>query len=154
MLDVKTNRMDYGEQLVPFDSSYELDFAVGTTYSLDLEAIMVLPVAMFYSRTLDCSPDPLHFDVLDALTQSANKIRVYCQKVKRVGIPEHRLTKILGLLQGLFTPLLLTQARTNDYHVRPLKTLFNRLWGKLVDHQLRPRGNNRRNVFAAGQHAY
>lgn len=82
MLDAKTNRLDYGEQLIPFDSSYELDFAVGTTYSLDLEAIMVLPVAMFYSRPLDCSPDALHFDVLDAITQSASKIRVFCQKGK------------------------------------------------------------------------
>ena len=82
MLDAKTNRLDYGEQLIPLDSSYELDFAVGTTYSLDLEAIMVLPVAMFYSRPLDCSPDALHFDVLDAITQSASKIRVYCQKGK------------------------------------------------------------------------
>ena len=82
MLDAKINRLDYGEQLIPRDNSYDLDFAVGTTYSLDLEAIMVLPVAMFYSRLLDCSPDDLHFDVLDAITQSASKIRVYCQKGK------------------------------------------------------------------------
>ena len=82
MLDAKLNRLDYGEQLIPPDNSYELDFAVGTTYSLDLEAIMILPVAMFYSRLLDCSPDDLHFDVLDAITQSSNKIRVYCQQGK------------------------------------------------------------------------
>lgn len=82
MLDAKTNRLDYGEQIIPKDSSYELDFAVGTTYSLDLEAIMVLPVAMFYSRLLDCPPDALSFDVLDAITQAASKIRVYCQKGK------------------------------------------------------------------------
>ena len=82
MLDAKINRLDYGEQLIPPHHSYDLDFAVGTTYSLDLEAIMVLPVAMFYSRHLDCSPDDLHFDVLDAITQSAEKIRVYCQKGK------------------------------------------------------------------------
>lgn len=36
MLDAKVNRLDYGEELIPPDSSYELDFAVGTTYSLDL----------------------------------------------------------------------------------------------------------------------
>lgn len=82
MLDAKKNRMDYGEQLIPPDSSYDLDYAVGTTYSLDLEAIMVLPVALFYSRLLDCNPDDLHFDVLDAITRAADKIRVYCQKGK------------------------------------------------------------------------
>ena len=82
MLDVKKNRLDYGEQLIPPDGSYDLDYAVGTTYSLDLEAIMVLPVALFYSRLLDCSPDDLHFDVLDAITRATDKIRVYCQKGK------------------------------------------------------------------------
>jgi HKD family nuclease len=82
MLDVKKNRLDYGEQLVPPDNSYDLDYAVGTTYSLDLEAIMVLPVALFYSRLLDCNPDELHFDVLDAITRAADKIRIFCQKGK------------------------------------------------------------------------
>ena len=87
MLNAKINRLDYGEQLIPLDPSYDLDFAVGTTFSLDLEALMVLPVAMFYSRHLDCSPDDLHFDVVDAITQSAEKIRVYCQKGK-VKVPK------------------------------------------------------------------
>jgi len=82
MLDAKKNRLDYGEQLIPPDSSYDLDYAVGTTYSLDLEAIMVLPVAMFYSRLLDCNPDDLHFDILDSITRAAEKIRVYYQKGK------------------------------------------------------------------------
>lgn len=82
MLNAKTDRLDYGEQLIPPDDDYDLDYAVGTTYSLDLEAIMVLPVAMFYSRLLDCSTEDLHFDVLDAITRSAEKIRVYCQKGK------------------------------------------------------------------------
>ena len=71
LLDAKINRLDYGEQLIPPHHSYDLDFAVGTTYSLDLEAIMVLPVAMFYSRHLDCSPDDLHFDVLFKPSRSA-----------------------------------------------------------------------------------
>jgi hypothetical protein len=82
MLNPKKNRMDYGEQLIPPEEGYDLDYAVGTTYSLDLEAIMVLPVALFYSRLLDCSPDQLHYDVLDAITRSAEKIRVFCQKGK------------------------------------------------------------------------
>lgn len=84
MLDPKKNRLDYGEQLLPpvDDYDYNLDYAIGTTYSLDLEAIMVLPVALFYSRLLDCSPDELNFDVLDAITQAAGKIRIYCQNGK------------------------------------------------------------------------
>jgi len=89
MLDPKINRLDYGEQLLPPVGKYDysLDYAIGTTYSLDLEAIMVLPVALFYSRLLDCSLDELNFDVLDAITQAAEKIRVYCQKGK-INVPK------------------------------------------------------------------
>ena len=87
MLDAKKNRIDYGEQLIPPDDIYDLDYAVGTTYSLDLEAIMVLPVALFYSRLLDCSTEDLHFDVLDAITRASDKIRVYCQTGK-IKIPK------------------------------------------------------------------
>lgn len=82
MLDPKKNRLDYGEQLISPDNDYALDFAIGTTYSLDLEAIMVLPVALFYSRLLDCSLDGSQFDMLDAITRAAEKIRVYYQKGK------------------------------------------------------------------------
>ena len=75
----KRSRLDYGEQLIP-PSGYELTRAVGTTYSLDLEALMVLPVALFHSRTLDGDPEELRFELLDAITKSAGKIDVFCQK--------------------------------------------------------------------------
>jgi len=79
MLDPKKNRIDYGEQLNPPDG-YELEQAIGTTYSLDLEALMLLPVALFYSQKLDGSPDELRYDVLDAITKATDKITVYYQK--------------------------------------------------------------------------
>jgi hypothetical protein len=47
MFHPKQNRIDYGDQLVP-PEGYELSYAVGTSYSLDLEALMILPVALFY----------------------------------------------------------------------------------------------------------
>ena len=79
MLHPKYNRIDYGEQLIPPDG-YELVQAIGTTYSLDLEALMVLPVALFYAQTLDGNPEELRYDMLDAITRAADKITVYCQK--------------------------------------------------------------------------
>ncbi|MGE5456742.1 MAG: phospholipase D family protein, partial [Methanococcaceae archaeon] len=86
MLDPKKNRLDYGEQLIP-PEGYELSFAVGTTYSLDLEALMVLPVALFYSQTLDVNPGELRYDMLEAITKAAEKITVYCQKGK-INVPK------------------------------------------------------------------
>lgn len=78
MLHPKHNRIDYGEQLIPPDG-YELVRAIGTTYSLDLEALMVLPVALFYSQTLDGHPDELRYDMLDAITKASEKITVFYQ---------------------------------------------------------------------------
>lgn len=55
MLHPKNNRIDYGEQLIP-PAGYELAHAIGTTYSLDLEALMVLPVALFILKLLMAIP--------------------------------------------------------------------------------------------------
>ena len=45
MFDVANDRLSYGELLRP-DVGYTLDFAVGTTYSLDLEALLGVPVSL------------------------------------------------------------------------------------------------------------
>ncbi len=78
MLHPKNNRIDYGEQLIPPDG-YELTQAIGTSYSLDLEALMLLPVALFYAQHLDGKPDELRYDMLDAITKAAEKITVFYQ---------------------------------------------------------------------------
>ncbi len=78
MLHPKYNRIDYGEQLNPPDG-YELSYAVGTSYSLDLEALMILPVALFYAQKLDGNPDVLRYDMLDAITKATDKITVFYQ---------------------------------------------------------------------------
>jgi len=78
MLHPKHNRLDYGEQLIPPDG-YELAYAVGTSYSLDLEALMILPVALFYAQKLDGNPDELRCDMLDAITKAADKIILFYQ---------------------------------------------------------------------------
>lgn len=61
---------------------YELAYAVGTTYSLDLEALVVLPVALFYAQSLDATPGEIRYDMLEAITQAADKISIFCQKGK------------------------------------------------------------------------
>lgn len=78
MLDPKQNRIYYGDQLIPPDD-YELDLAIGTTYSLDLEALMVLPVALFYAQKIDGDGEELRFDMLEAITKAAEKIKIFYQ---------------------------------------------------------------------------
>lgn len=76
MLHPRKNRIDYGEQLIPPDG-YELARAIATTYCLDLEALMLLPVALFYAKTLDGKPDELRYDMLEGITKAAEKITVF-----------------------------------------------------------------------------
>ena len=45
MFDVAKDRLSYGELLRP-DVGYRLDFAVGMTYSLDLEALLGVPISV------------------------------------------------------------------------------------------------------------
>jgi HKD family nuclease len=79
VLDPKQNRVDYGSQLAPPDG-YELSTAIGTTYSLDLEALMLIPVSLFYSQPIEGDPDQIRYDMLDAITNASKKITLFCQK--------------------------------------------------------------------------
>lgn len=79
MLHPKHNRIDYGEQLIP-PVGYELARAIGTSYSLDLEALMILPVALFYAKKIDGKSNEIRYDMLDSITKAADKITMYYQK--------------------------------------------------------------------------
>jgi len=81
MLDVKRNRVNYGEIVSP-PEGYELTKAVGTTYSLDLFALLAMPVAMFYANSLDGDFTINRYDVLEAIRQSKDRIDIFCQKGK------------------------------------------------------------------------
>ena len=77
MFDVANDRLSYSELLRP-DVGYTLDFAVGTTYSLDLEALLGVPVSLGLLEDADseqlCSP----LYVLEAVRTSAHKIALFC----------------------------------------------------------------------------
>ena len=86
MIDAKRNRLDYGKQLAP-PIGYELDFAIGTTYSLDLEAILLIPVALFFAEDLDINPKEVRDDTLEALVEVSKKVSIYHQRGK-IRVPE------------------------------------------------------------------
>lgn len=87
MIDAKKNRLDYGRQLAP-PEGYQLDHAITTTYSLDLEAILLIPVALFFSEEMDIDPIEIRDDTLEALIDAAKKITIYHQKGK-IKVPDH-----------------------------------------------------------------
>lgn len=76
MFDVANDRLSYGELLRP-DVGYTLDFAVGTTYSLDLEALLGVPVSLGLLEDADAEQMRSPLYVLEAIRTSSDKIAIF-----------------------------------------------------------------------------
>lgn len=75
------NRINFGQVLRPFPN-YEMDYAVGTTYSLSLEALMFIPVTLFFGEELNLSEKVLTSEMFEALTKVPEQVRLFCQRGK------------------------------------------------------------------------
>src|SRR5688500_13815652 len=80
MLHPSNDRLNFGHSLRPIEG-YELDYAVGTTYSLDLEAMMFLPVSLFFGEDLKIETHCSN-ELITALTQVPVKVQIFCQRGK------------------------------------------------------------------------
>ncbi len=72
------DRLDYGKILAP-PADFVCEFAVGTTYSLDLKAMMGVPLTLFFTEEMDGTllENPVY--VLEGLRKSADKIALFCE---------------------------------------------------------------------------
>ena len=72
------NRLDYGKSLMP-DEGWETSWAIGTTYSLDLEVLLSVPLALFHAKYLSetTNESNLRADMLDALDKVHDKMFVF-----------------------------------------------------------------------------
>ena len=68
----------YGEQLVSDDC--KVDFAVGLTYSLNLEAMLTVPLAFGDLGELDSSVKQSPAFLLEGIRRSGDKIALFCNK--------------------------------------------------------------------------
>ena len=76
----RNKRIDYGKSLMP-DEGWRTSWAIGTTYSLDLEVLMSIPLALFQSKYLtdeiEEGVDNLRMDMLDALDKVKDRMFVF-----------------------------------------------------------------------------
>ena len=63
MLNPNKDRLDYGQILAP-PTGYFLDFAVGTTYSLDLDALVGASLALGLSDSVSTNVGGIQMDAL------------------------------------------------------------------------------------------
>ena len=78
MLNPNNDRLDYGQILAP-PAEYFLDFAVGTTYSLDLDALVGASLALGLSEETDSGLMNNPVCLLEALRSTVDKIALFCE---------------------------------------------------------------------------
>ena len=81
MLNPNDDRLDYGRLLAP-PEEYQLDFAIGTTYSLDLDALVGASIALGLSEDMDSSLMNNPICLLEALRTVGDKVALFCEAGK------------------------------------------------------------------------
>ncbi len=74
----KSNRLDYGLSFAP-DDGWTTSWAIGTTYSLDLNVLLNIPLALFHGKYLSENSDVsnLRSDMLDALNKVKDRMFIF-----------------------------------------------------------------------------
>ena len=78
MLNPNNDRLDYG-QILSAPDKYKLDFAIGTTYSLDLDALVGASLALGLSEDTDSKLLENPIALLEALRVTGDKIALFCE---------------------------------------------------------------------------
>lgn len=112
MLNPASNRCDYGHLLLPpspdktSSAAYELDAAIATTYTLDLNALLVLPVSLVLGNTLEGDLSGEKIALLDAISQLDGKLKVFYQH-GNIHIPPE-FNRLFSLLEPMLAPIIPT----------------------------------------------
>ena len=97
MFDTAHNRLSYSELLQP-DIGYQLDFAVGLTYSLDLEALLGVPVSLGLLEETDSELMKSPFYLLEAIRKSSDQIAIFCN-AGSISLPQ-KIQSVFSLLEN------------------------------------------------------
>lgn len=102
MLNPNNDRLDYGQLLAP-PEQYKLDFAIGTTYSLDLDALVGACIALGLSEETDSDLMKNPICLLEALRMTGDKIALFCEG-GQIHMPEN-VTALYILLEKMVFPV-------------------------------------------------
>lgn len=108
MLDLRNNYIDFGERLQP-PLGYSIDYAVATTYSLDLHALLSIPLAMYYRQNLDSEISEGNFQVLDAIQNIQKHLKIYCQYGK-IALPKSISNSLYSFVEKCVVQVMPTNA--------------------------------------------
>ena len=114
MLNPNNDRLDYGQILAP-PTGYDLDFAVGTTYSLDLDALVGASLALGLSEETDSELMNNPVCLLEALRSTGDKVALFCEG-GQIHLP-NRVTSLYILLEKIVFSV--NTAKRNDIAAFP-----------------------------------
>lgn len=126
MLDIKKHRLDYGAMLIP-PKGYRLAKAVAATYTLDLNTLLSIPVALFFSQTLEGNFEAERVQLLEAIQRCPDVLRIYHQKGK-IHVPRKH-NRLYGLLEPCVVGILPDDAYT---------TFHPKVWVLRYEHDEEP----------------
>ena len=98
MLNPNNDRLDYGQILAP-PVGYNLDFAVGTTYSLNLDALVGASLALGLSEETDSELMNNPVCLLEALRSTGDSLALFCEG-GQIHMP-NRVTSLYILLEKM-----------------------------------------------------
>ena len=110
--DQKNNRVDYGELLIE-EPDYELDQAVGMTYSLDMEALMGGLLCLDMCGDMDSGQRNNPFCVLSADSHIRKKLSIFCN-AGHIKVPKTE-SKLYALLEESIHEVRLVKS-TYNFH--------------------------------------
>lgn len=113
MLNPNKDRFDYGEQLNAPDG-FELDAAIATTYSLDLDALLAVSVALGFRDTLEGDLTGERLLLLESIESLKGKLKVFYQKGK-IKLPTE-YNYLFTLLEPCLCPVVPMGGEFSSFH--------------------------------------
>ena len=113
MFRLKEDRLNYGQMLVP-PVGYTLDLAVGTTYSLDLETLMAVSIALGIQESTDSSLTNNPFAILKSLQGLADKMLVFCE-AGQIAAMRPEKSPLMLLLDKMIVPVKLREMKGKGF---------------------------------------
>lgn len=109
MLNAQSDRIDYREMLSP-PPSYQVSFAVGSTYSLDLETLTAVCaiIGLNVEGDTELMQSPLH--MLEAIRKASGRLLIFCQ-AGQINLPD-KPNKLLPLLENCVSEISLRGNRS------------------------------------------
>ena len=101
MLNPNNDRLDYGQLIAP-PADYKLDFAIGTTYSLDLDALVGACIALGLAEETDSDLMKNPICLLEALRATGDKIALFCEG-GQIHLPNNVTSLYILLEKMVFT---------------------------------------------------